>query len=271
MVRQTPLAGRPDLRAANIPRANTGEPLIPAVILAAGLGRRIAGRTDGGPKPLLDVGGRTLLDRLLDALESAGFRDAVVVTGHRPEGIRATIANRAPGLAIAEKWNAEYATANNIVSLLCARDAMTGGFCLLNSDIVFDASILADVATLDDGNWLVADGDESLGDEEMKIVVDDGGVVTRISKRLDPATSAGEYVGIARFDAAGAAALVASAERLVAAGRTDLYYEDAIDAAARELSVCVCWTRGRAWTEVDDDVDYARAVRVAAQLDAATP
>jgi choline kinase len=245
--------------------------LVPAVILAAGLGRRIAGRTDGGPKPLLDVGGRTLFDRLLDALESAGFGDAVVVTGHRPEGIRTTIATRPRGLAITEKWNAEYATANNIVSLLSARDAMTDGFCLLNSDIVFDASILADIATLDDGNWLVADGDEPLGDEEMKILVDDAGVVTRISKRLDPAASAGEYIGVCRFDAAGAAALVASAERLVAAGGTQLYYEDAIDAAAGELSVRVCWTRGRAWTEVDDDVDYERAVRVAAQLDAVRP
>jgi choline kinase len=241
--------------------------LVPAVILAAGLGRRISPRTNGGPKALLDLHGQSLLARSIDALHRAGFRDVVIVTGHAAELIRPVLAAPPPGMALAERWNAEFATTNNIVSMLAAGDALDGGFCLLNSDITFDPSIVADVAALDTGNWMVIDGDEPLGDEEMKVALDADGVITRVSKKLDPAASAGEYIGILRFDVAGSAIVQASARDLVGGGASHLYYEDAIDRAAADLSIRPLWTRRRAWTEVDDEADYQRALEVAASLD----
>lgn len=245
--------------------------MVPAVILAAGLGKRLASLTDGGPKALLELNGRTLLDRAIEALRRAGYREVVVVTGHAAERIRPTLAAAPEGMTLVERWNPEYATANNIVSILAAADAIEDGFTLLNCDITFDASILQDVADLRTGNWLVVDGDEPLGHEEMKVALDDQGILTRISKLLDPATSVGEYIGICRFDAAGTSSLLASARRLVAAGSTDLYYEDAMDAAAADLAMRPSWTRNRAWTEIDDEVDYRRALQVAAALDAGEP
>ena len=243
--------------------------MVPAVILAAGVGRRIAARTNGGPKALLELHGRTLLDRSLDALAAAGFEEVIVVTGHAADAVHASLARRPAGVAITERWNPDYATANNIVSAMTVAEAVGGGFCLLNCDITFDPSILVDVAALDTGSWLVVDGDEPLGDEEMKVQLDEHGALTRISKLLDPATSAGEYIGICRFDADGAAELMASAGTLIDAGSVNLYYEDAMDAAAGALGMRVAWTRGRAWTEIDDDNDYQRALLVAAELDGA--
>jgi len=245
--------------------------MVPAVILAAGLGKRISARTNGGPKALLDVHGRTLLDRSLDALGAAGFKDVLVVTGHAAEAVRPTLADASRGLTITERWNPAFDTANNIVSALTVEDAVRDGFCLLNCDIVFDPSILVNIASLETGNWLVVDGDEPLGQEEMKVALDERGVLRRISKLLDPAVSAGEYIGICRFDAVGAATLMASARRLVADGATHLYYEDAMDAAAGDLNLRVSWTDLRAWTEIDDEDDYQRALRVAAKLDTSAP
>ncbi|MET1232448.1 MAG: phosphocholine cytidylyltransferase family protein [Candidatus Limnocylindrales bacterium] len=241
---------------------------VPAVILAAGLGKRLASQTNGGPKALLELQGRSLLDRALNALRGAGFKEVVVVTGHAADRIRPILSTPPPGMTLIERWNPDYATANNIVSILAAADEVAEGFCLLNCDIIFDDSILQDVAELAGGNWLVVDGDEPLGHEEMKVALDADGVMTRISKLLDPLTSAGEYIGICRFDAAGTATLLACARRLVAAGATDLYYEDAMDAAADALAMRASWTRQRAWTEIDDQADYHRALGVAAALDA---
>ena len=243
--------------------------MVPAVILAAGLGKRLASLTNGGPKALLEVNGRTLLERAIAALGDAGFREVIVVTGHAAERIRPVLAAPPDGMRLVERWNPDYATANNIVSILSAADAVGGGFTLLNCDIAFDASILRDVAGLDGGNWLVVDGDEPLGQEEMKVTLDENGHLARISKLLDPSLAVGEYIGICRFDAAGSATVMASARRLVAEGSTDLYYEDAMDAAAADLAMRASWTQRRLWTEIDDDADYRRALQVTAELDAA--
>jgi choline kinase len=241
--------------------------VVPAVILAAGLGQRIAHRTGGSSKALLEVGGRSLLERSLDALEAAGFGEVIVVTGHAAEAVRPVLASRTGRLTVTERWNPRYATANNIASVLAVEDMVGDGFCLLNSDIVFDPSIVLDMVAVESGSWLVVDRDEPLGDEEMKVMLDEADTLSRISKALDPRTSAGEYIGICRFDARGTAVLMASAHRLVDAGGTNLYYEDATDAAATALAMRVVWTRHRAWTEIDDETDYRRAVDVAARLD----
>ena len=246
-------------------------PMVPAVILAAGLGRRIAALTNGGPKALLELHGRTLLDRSLDALRLARFSEVIVVTGHAAERIRPTLAIPLPGMTVTERWNSEFASANNIVSMLSVGDLVGDGFCMLNCDITFDPSILVDLAALDTGNWMVVDGDELLEAEEMKVRLDDRRAVTRVSKSIEPSTAVGEFIGISRFDAAGAATLMESARRLVSDGASHLYYEDAIDAAATDLAVSVLWTRNRPWTEIDDDADYQRALGVAARLDYAAP
>jgi choline kinase len=237
------------------------------VILAAGQGLRLAPLTRDRPKALVEVNGRSLLERSIVALEAAGFEHATVVTGYRSEMIVETLLAGDWRMQVTARFNHQFATANNIVSFLCVGDVMADGFVLMNSDIVFDPSILRDVAAAGDGAWLVVDADEPLGDEEMKVELDGGGIIRRISKGLDPATSAGEYIGIARFDGPSAAIALAAARRIVDGGGGNLYYEDAFAAAAGELELRPIPTARRVWTEVDDHVDRDRAELIAAELD----
>ncbi len=58
------------------------------VILAAGMAKRLRPLTDTKPKCLLEVGGITLLERTVRAMQQAGIREFVVVTGYRGEMIR---------------------------------------------------------------------------------------------------------------------------------------------------------------------------------------
>lgn len=241
--------------------------LPPVIILAAGVGRRLTPLTDDRPKALVQVGGRSFLERAMRAVEGARFERVIVVTGHRAEMVEAAVRDGGWKLDVRCLLNKSYATANNIVSFLAVEEEIRNGFCLLNSDIVFDPSIMLDVAAAGPGCWLTVDADEPLGDEEMKVQVDAGGFVRRISKDLPAATSAGEYIGIARFDAAGAAIAMRQAGQLVAAGHTNLYYEDAFDRTAAELSIGMVPVAGRSWTEVDDLADYGRAINVARALD----
>lgn len=241
-----------------------------AVILAAGQGLRLAPLTSDRPKALVDIHGATLLERSIRALTMAGSSRIVVVTGYRSDLIVEFLLHRSWSVDVSARFNPEFATSNNIVSLLTVEDLLSDGFCLLNSDIVFDAGMLIEIAALDSGSWLSVELDEPLEAEDMKVGLDEQGIIRRISKDLPPETSAGEFIGIARFDAAGARAVVAAARDLVEGGGTELYYEDAFARAATGLSIRPVPTRGRLWTEVDVLSDRDRAVRIAERLDRST-
>lgn len=65
-----------------------------AMVLAAGLGTRLRPITDTIPKPLIELGGRTLLDHALDRLALVGVERAVVNVHYRAEQIEAALAGR---------------------------------------------------------------------------------------------------------------------------------------------------------------------------------
>ncbi|SFN56796.1 MobA-like NTP transferase domain-containing protein [Mesorhizobium sp. NFR06] len=90
-----------------------------AMVLAAGLGKRMRPITDTMPKPLVKVAGRTLLDWALDSLEAAGVAKAVVNVHYLPEQIVAHVAGRqAPKIVISDEREALLESAGGIVKAL---------------------------------------------------------------------------------------------------------------------------------------------------------
>ncbi len=78
-----------------------------ALVLAAGLGQRMRPLTDGIPKPLVPLGGRPLLDHVLDRLSAAGVDEAVVNVHYLPELIEAHLRHRsAPRIVISDEREA---------------------------------------------------------------------------------------------------------------------------------------------------------------------
>jgi dTDP-glucose pyrophosphorylase len=76
-----------------------------AVVLAAGRGIRLGALTDHTPKPLLQVGGRPVLTRILDGLKSAGIQEVFVVVGYRGDQVERELGNGS-GIGL----NIQYAT-----------------------------------------------------------------------------------------------------------------------------------------------------------------
>lgn len=116
-----------------------------AVILAAGRGSRLdpQGGKEDFSKPLIELGGRTMLHRTIDCCRLAGAERILVVTGFRSELVTKE-AERVSRGDVETVYNSDWQKANGL-SLYCCRDRIDESFALLMSDHIFDPTILADL------------------------------------------------------------------------------------------------------------------------------
>jgi choline kinase len=234
---------------------------MPVTILAAGRGNRLSPLTDETPKCLLPIGSTCPLALLLDALSPLPeVSEVLIVVGHARQRVESFLAEIAPRLAVHLVGNPRYDTANNIVSAHLLAGRCDGGFLLVNSDVVCHPDILRDALTGEEGSVLIVDPTLPPRDEAMKVRFEAGRLVA-IAKTLDPAAADGEYIGITRFDARGAAAFFQAIRDILDEGGTDEWYEAAIARAAREVPFGLRSTQGHPWIEIDDHADLERARR----------
>ena len=211
-----------------------------AVILAAGVASRLRPLTDERPKCLLEVGGRTLLQRTFDALMAAGIRDYVVVTGYRGEMIREFLTDHYDIMPVSFLPsedratvcfvnNPDYATTNNSYSLWLTRPYVSGmDFLLLDSDILFDPKVVEKVLQAE-GNVLALNRHE-LGEEEIKVITDEEGKVTELSKTCSIEKAIGESIGIEKIMADYSMALFQELKLMINGEKqVDVFYERAFE------------------------------------------
>ena len=179
-----------------------------AIILAAGTASRLRPLTLHTPKSLLKVGERTLLQRSMDALVANGIREFCIVTGYLHEMIEDFVRQTyGDSISVTFIYNEVYETTNNIYSLWLARlEAEGQEVLLLDSDLLYDGQIVGRILTDGHDNVLTLIRHE-LGEEEMKVVMNDEGAITEISKTCNPAQAAGESLGIERMGKAYTTAL----------------------------------------------------------------
>jgi choline kinase len=237
------------------------------LVLAAGPGRRLHPLTDGLPKTLLTLDdGRTILDLALANLSAVGLRDVVVVTGFAAARVeeQAGDLERRHGVRLELLFNERAEEWNNAYSLWLAREALAEGVLLVNGDTVHPRSVEETLLAAQGPHLLLAvDEEKELGDEAMKVLLSEDRALRRISKEIDPALAAGEYIGVARIEPAVAAPL---ADALEATWQRDpsLYYEDGFqELADRGVRIDIASIGAVEWVEVDDHADLARARELA--------
>jgi len=116
-----------------------------ALLLAAGMGSRLFPFTRNAPKCLTIVNGMSILERLISNLNQHGFKRLVVVTGYLENHIREFLGTQVGDIKIDYIFSPLYKTTNNIYSLWMAREIIDEPFLLLESDLVFDESLLDDM------------------------------------------------------------------------------------------------------------------------------
>ncbi len=250
------------------------------MVLAAGAGRRLRPDTDVLPKALLPVDGQvTILDIALRNLAAVGLRDIVIVVGYAAQAVRDRVAGleRDHGVRLTLVDNDRAQEWNNAYSLWLAREHFAVGALLVNGDTVHPVSVEKTLLSASGvagpepaggrqpGLILAVDDIKRLAEEEMKVVIGADGMITRITKLMDPELAYGEYIGATLIGASAAAPLAAALE---ATWRRDpsLYYEDGFqELADRGGAIAVAPIGDVEWVEVDNHADLRRAREIAAR------
>jgi choline kinase len=239
-----------------------------AIILSAGQGSRLGHMVDDRPKCLIDFNGRTLLDRQLDTLEANGIHEAVVVTGFHDELVNDAIERRGRGPAIKTIYNPFYKVADNTGSLFMASKELAGDCLVWNGDTLVSRELMRQViANPQAGICVTIDRKESYDEDDMK-VVEEGGRLKAIGKRLGLDAVNAESIGLLAFRSGGAEQFREAIERAIRTPEgTTIWYLRVIHHIAKEADVWTFDIRGEEWGEVDFPADVDAALELTARWD----
>lgn len=236
-----------------------------ALILAAGLGTRLAPITDNCPKSLVPVNGKPILVRQIENLLESGVSDITVVSGYKGDILEERVHRQFPDVRIID--NSVYADTNNMYSAYLARNVVEGdSFLMMNADVFFDSSVIRGLLDFEADDAIVTDMGTYL-EESMKVVEREGRLM-HISKTVTREEALGSSIDVYKFSARGGRAFFRECERYIDGRRErKLWSEVALDGILGEVEFRACPLRGR-WMEVDTLEDLAEAERIFSDIHA---
>ena len=244
-----------------------------AIIVAAGPSSRLMPVTSEMPKCLLEVGGKTILERALEALRANGIESIAVVRGYCSHLVNY------PNVTYYE--NPNFRENNILRSLFYAEREMDDDFIFSYSDIVYSSEIVAklmerdaDIALTVDVDWLNAYEGRTLHPiSEAELVKVKNSQMVKIGKEVvRPDEAYGEFIGLAKFTRSGAEAMKTAYHRVAeerpavpfqhAASLEKAYITDMIQELIDNGQPVQSIDIEGGWMEIDTPQDLERARKV---------
>ena len=235
-----------------------------AILLIAGRGHRLGILTENRPKCLVEICGKSFLERSLNILAKYDVSKAILVVGFQAEQIQHRIGNRYEELEIEYVTNPRYAETNTAYSLWLARDYLSSQSWVIEGDILFDEYILDHIVSCSSGKSAWAAVTITPQNNEGILLSRNGtGYVSRLKLIRQPQDRNPEL----KFKCAGIQLLTAGAARDLASklddtiqnGEVRKYADLVLGEIFDEHPMVLCSLDGMRWAEVDDLDDYQYA------------
>lgn len=220
------------------------------VILAAGIGKRLRPITNDIPKAMVVVGGKTIIEHMLDSFVGAGIRDAVIVVGFNQEAVREKIGTNYKGMPIIYIVNEKYDSTNNLYSLWKARDTLSGEFIQVHGDVIVHPEIIKRVLNSEIKSAVVVDRDpRNFVSDANRVKIHDGRVM-EINKLMPFNESGGRAFGLYKFSKQAAKSYVKFLEENKDDAKNG--FEICLRPTMQEVHFGVIDITGLPYAEVDD-------------------
>jgi choline kinase len=230
-----------------------------AIVLVAGVARRLAPLTDSTHKALLRVGGRPVLARMLEALAAAGIQRTVLVVGHCADQVRGRAGERVGRVAVRFVHKTDY-TRGAGLGHYAAREYLKEPALVMDADVVFPREFLRRLLAAPAPSALLLDRSFADTGEEVKLYTR-GDRVIALGKKVVPEAweAVGEGVGFFKCGAEAAPQFVRYLEKVIDDSRGMSEYEDALHMLVGSYHVGWADVTGLPWTEIDFAEDLRRA------------
>ncbi|MBE6496635.1 MAG: phosphocholine cytidylyltransferase family protein [Methanobrevibacter thaueri] len=246
------------------------------VILSAGMGSRLMPLTKDKPKPLLEINGMTLLERMIKNLMNEDITEFIVIVGYNKEKVidfTPTLEEKY-GINIKIIENEKYDVTNTSVSTYLAskyiEENQKDDFILINGDNVVDPEIITRIAE-GENTSLIVDNFKDLNEESFKIIIEDetfnedktiaNGSIKEIGKGIDIPSSTGEFIGVSKVSAKDITKFNEILEDLMEEDKQN-YYDFAYKPLSKISPIDFVLTNGLKWTEIDDHNDWDQAQKL---------
>lgn len=154
-----------------------------AIILAAGMGKRLGEYTQGNTKCMVKVNGTTMIDRVMNQLSKQPLHKVIIVIGYKGQELKEYLGTEYNGMPIEYIENPIYYKTNNIFSLSLAKHKMQeDDTILLESDLIFDDSMLSKIVEHPEPNLALVAKYETWMDGTMVRIDEDNNIVNFIPK-----------------------------------------------------------------------------------------
>jgi choline kinase len=236
---------------------------VTGLVLAAGMGKRLAPLTDERPKGLIELGGRSLLARLLDGLQAAGARETVLVVGYRQDMIREALGTSHRGMGLRYVVNPAFEKGPRLSLWAGRAEFARDDVVLADGDVLFAPVLLEGVVRAEAPNVFLGEPDFVDTGEEINLFRSGERVVAirrGVSGPPDAQYEArAEWVGFAKVGREAGADLVIALEHMIREGRVDGDYEVALDGLLARHPFTMSATAGLPWIEIDFPQDLHAA------------
>lgn len=230
-----------------------------ALILAAGLGSRLAPLTNNCPKALVTVSGQPIIMNQIKCLYENGINDIVVIAGYKSDILKRVVSERYRHVTFLD--NKDYETTNNMYSAYLAKDYLCGeAFLMMNADVFFDSSVISSLMDFSAEAAIVTDTGNYLA-ESMKVRGGEKGL-TKISKKIVREEALGVSIDVYKISETLGKAFFDKCEEYIEVKKDqNLWSEVALNDILTNFEVQPCPLKGR-WIEIDTIEDLKEAERL---------
>jgi len=229
-----------------------------AIILAAGMGRRLKPLTDNLPKAFISINGKPLIYRSLDCLRSVGIKTVIIVVGFMESFFKKEIGETYRDMNILYTSNGKYSTTGSMYSLSQTENLIDDDILLLESDLLYERRAVEELVNHDYPNIILTSDIGRTGDE-VYIYYDKNGYLTKLGKNIDDSTALGELVGINKISLPFLEKLYMISKEDYNNDEKEYHYEETIYKLSREVPVKCHMIKDLIWTEIDTYEDLHRA------------